>query len=159
MRKPSRMPFFTQAFTASRSANPDTARPRAACLRSARFGIARTGREVRRRVLGRRLVEKAFDLSLQPARSPAGRHASSTFSIFAWLAAFGGHIGSRHTGCSSPISAIAAFTGIGFDSTKFTFISGRNFAWIRRAVSKSPRSARLRQLGHLARESRSTPPK
>ena len=77
----------------------------------------------------RMFVEQLLDLSLH-ARSgrPADPSVSSTFSIFARLAGLGGHIGSRHTGSSNPISAIAAFTGIGFDSTKFTSMSGKIFA-------------------------------
>jgi len=34
------------------------------------------------------------------------------------ILALGGTSGKRHTGSSNPISAIAAFTGMGFDSTK-----------------------------------------
>ena len=48
-------------------------------------------------------------------------------------------MGRRQTGSSRPISAIAAFTGIGLDSTKLMFMSGRNFAWISRAAAKSLR--------------------
>jgi len=44
------------------------------------------------------------------------------------LAGLGGVIGKRYTGSSSPISPIAAFTGIGLDSTKLTFMSGRKRA-------------------------------
>ena len=33
----------------------------------------------------------------------------------------------RQTGLRRPISAMAAFTGMGFDSTKFTFIRGKYF--------------------------------
>ena len=50
-------------------------------------------------------------------------------------------MGRRHTGSSSPIRAIAAFTGIGFVSRKFTSISGKYLRWISRAPAKSPVSA------------------
>jgi len=43
------------------------------------------------------------------------------------VAGDGGAMGRRQTGSSKPIKAIAAFTGIGLLSTKFTFINGRNF--------------------------------
>jgi len=39
------------------------------------------------------------------------------------ISSFGGTSGKRHTGLSKPISANAAFTGIGFDSTKLISMS------------------------------------
>ena len=100
---------------------------RADSPRSARFELL----EKSEMFFGVRLglfVERAFDLSLQRAHSPRlqeVRAASSTFSIFARFSGLGAHMGRRNTGSSSPISPIAAFTGIGFDSTKLMSISGR----------------------------------
>ena len=39
-----------------------------------------------------------------------------------------GTMGRRHTGCSRPMRAMAAFTGIGLDSMKLIFMRGRNLA-------------------------------
>src|SRR5271167_47194 len=49
---------------------------------------------------------------------------SITARMRASFSAFGVTSGRRHTASSKPISAMAAFTGMGFDSTKFTSISG-----------------------------------
>src|SRR5262249_20760019 len=65
----------------------------------------------------------------------------STFAIFCFDSGFGETIGRRYTSSSRPIAAIAAFTGIGFASTKLISISGRMRVWIARAAAKSPRSA------------------
>src|SRR5262245_27720100 len=64
-----------------------------------------------------------------------------TRRIFSFDSARGGHIGSRYTSSSSPIAAIAAFTGTGLDSTKFTCISEKILLCTVRAAAKSPRSA------------------
>ena len=53
---------------------------------------------------------------------------------------------------SRPIIAIAAFTGIGFDSTKLTCISGSSAWCTARAAAKSPRSAASTMLHHLGRD-------
>ena len=58
-------------------------------------------------------------------------------------------MGSRHTGSSRPINAIAAFTGIGLVSTKFTFISGRYLRLHLRAPRRNRPPGKLRQLRHL----------
>jgi hypothetical protein len=57
------------------------------------------------------------------------------------VAGWGGTIGRRYVSCSSPICAIAALTGIGFDSAKFASMRGRSRAWISRADAKSFASA------------------
>src|SRR6266849_1293896 len=61
----------------------------------------------------------------------------------AGFSAFGRTRGRRHTGSSKPISAIAAFTGMGLDSTKFISISGWKRRWTSRAPAKSFRRASL----------------
>ena len=65
----------------------------------------------------------------------------STFRIFVRDSARGGTIGSRYVSSINPIAAIAAFTGIGLDSTKLISINGSSAACIWRAAAKSPRSA------------------
>src|SRR5215475_15515528 len=65
---------------------------------------------------------------------------SRTARIFSRFSALGATMGNRQTGSSSPIKLIAAFTGIGFDSTKLISISVRYFLWIVRAPAKSPAS-------------------
>src|SRR5258705_3850737 len=63
---------------------------------------------------------------------------SSTARIFCKLSAFGATSGNRHTGSSKPIKLIAAFTGIGFDSTQLISIKGKYFRWITHAAAKFP---------------------
>src|SRR6185503_18511886 len=60
------------------------------------------------------------------ARAAAPRSFSfcSTVMIFSREAALGGTSGRRYTSSTRPIAAIAALTGIGFDSTKFTWMNG-----------------------------------
>src|SRR5436190_3464895 len=92
---------------------------------------------------GRAGRDEYFDVVLEHQTRAAFRSPSSfnTLLIFSRDAGCGGVIGSRYSASSSPIDAIAAFTGTGFDSTKLTCISGRMRAWIVRAAAKSLRSA------------------
>src|ERR1700722_647890 len=66
---------------------------------------------------------------------------SRTARMRARLSGFGETSGRRQTAWSRPISASAAFTGIGFDSTKLMSIKERYWKWRRRASAKSPESA------------------
>src|SRR5580692_8227638 len=89
-------------------------------------------------VLSRWLVEQSLNLLRQHALFHAAAWAvarvcvaacsrssdSKTARMRVSLSAFGATSGRRHTASSKPICAMAAFTGIGFDSTKFTSISG-----------------------------------
>ena len=89
------------------------------------------------------VVEQLFDLSLHACSAPRQQTAatSSTASIFARFAATAGTIGSRHTGSSNPISAIAAFTGIGFDFDEIHF------------HQRQPLPLQLARAGEIARQS------
>ena len=80
--------------------------------------------------------------------APAGPALSSTCSILAWLAGLGGTIGRRQTGSSRPISAMAALTGMGFDSTKLISISGRY--WRCRSCGRRRNRSPERELRQLA---------
>ena len=82
------------------------------------------------------VVEERLNLLLQHACLPRRPKHSSTPRIFSSFSGCGAQRGSRHTGSSSPMAAIAAFTGMGFDSMKFTSISGRYLRCRRRACSK-----------------------
>src|SRR5271170_6509650 len=91
------------------------------------------------------LVEQCFHFSLHEGHFACARRPqdSRTASIFARLSGEGGVMGNRHTGSSKPIMAIAAFTGIGFDSTKLISISGNHSRCSARAPAKSPVMASL----------------
>src|SRR5947209_17262119 len=83
---------------------------------------------VRRTASQFRLAAWAF------SKSPSD---SSTLRILARFSGLGGTRGSRHTGSSNPISAMAAFTGMGLDSTKLISISGRYLRCNSRAAERS----------------------
>ncbi len=85
-----------------------------------------------------------FSISACNARSVrrAGPTASSTFSIFAWLAALGGTIGRRHTGSSSPISAMR---GLHRDRIRFDEIDLHQRQVAGAAVARAPAKSPCRQ--------------
>src|SRR5262249_60059816 len=73
---------------------------------------------------------------------------SRTARILCRFSAFGATIGSLQTGSNNPIKLIAAFTGIGFDSTKLISINARYFLNRTRAGKVACQSA-FAKLRHL----------
>ena len=139
MRKPSRMPFFTQAFTrqpvgAERSGSAARMRPSVQRV----FEIGRRGGSAlrcKRRAFGRR----AASISACNAHcSPAGRRIPAPFRCSRGSPRWAAPSAGDKPVPAGPSSAIAAFTGMGFDSMKLMSISGRYLRCTARAAAKSP---------------------
>ena len=132
MRKPSRIPFFTQALTRQplaleASGSAERMRPSfnavLNCVNSSKWaslycvGFSSNSSSIRWR--------SHPDYGMRTPDGGEQRQRLEHGGDFRFVhCRSGGTSGKRHTGSSKPISAIAAFTGIGFDSTKLISING-----------------------------------
>ena len=144
-RKAARIPSFTAAFASPVAVRVGRGRADLAALRAPR-GARRPRRASRGRLLD------GLARGVEEARRPSAPPPSAS-----WCAGESGTSGRRSAPPTRPSRSSAHFTGIGFDSRKFAFMSGKSLAWsaaARVAVSREGRRDHLDEEGRAPRSRR-----